>query len=49
MLFKPKKLKDYKSSPLYLRNNQLHYINNCRYLGIKIETYSIKSDIKKTL
>jgi len=31
MLFKPKKLNDLKSPPLYLCNNQLDYVNNCRY------------------
>jgi len=46
MLFKPKKLK---SPPLYLCNNQLDYVNNCRYLGVKIETYSCKSDMKRQL
>jgi len=46
-LFKPKKLKYFNSPPLYLRNNQLDYIDNCRYLGIKIEIYSCKSDIRR--
>ena len=46
MLFKPKKLK---SLPLYLCNNQLDYVDNCRYLDIKIETYSCKSNMKKQL
>jgi len=49
MLFKPKKYKDRKSPPLYLCTNQLVYVDNCRYLGIKIETYSCKSDIKRQL
>ena len=49
MLFKPKKLKDLKSPPLYLGNNQLDYVNNCTYLGVKIEAYSSKSDIKRQL
>jgi len=49
MLLKPKKLKDLKSPSLYVCNNQLDYINNCRYLGVKIETYSCKSDMKRQL
>ena len=49
MLLKPKKLNDLKSLPLYLCNNQLDYVNNCRYLGVKIETYSCKSDMKRQL
>ena len=34
---------------MYLCNNQLDYVNNCRYLGVKIETYSCKSDMKRQL
>ena len=49
MLLKPKKLKDLKSPPLYLCNNQLDFVDNCRYLGIKIENYSYKSDMKRQL
>jgi len=49
MLFKPKKLKEFKYPPLYLCNNQLDYVNNCTYLGVKIETYSCKSDMKRQL
>jgi len=47
MLLKPKKLKDLKSPQLYLHNNQLDYVDTCRYLGIKVETYSCKSDMKR--
>ena len=46
ILFKPKKLKDLISLPLYLCNNRLEYVNDCKYLGLKIETYSCRSDIK---
>ena len=46
MLFKPKKYKDRKSPPLYLCTNQLVYVDNCRYLGIKIETYFFSDDDK---
>jgi len=49
MLLKPKKLEDLKSLPLYLCNNQLDYVNNCRYLGVKIETCSCKSDMRRQL
>ena len=31
ILFKPKKLKDFKSPPLYLCNNQLDYVNNLNH------------------
>ena len=31
MLFKPKKLKYIKSTQLYLCNNQLGYVDKCRY------------------
>ena len=47
MLLKPKKLEDLET-PL-LCNNQLDYVNNCRYLGAKIEAYSSKSHIKRQL
>ena len=46
MLFKPKKLK---YLPLFLCNDQLDYVDNCRYLGVKTETYSCKSDMKRQL
>ena len=49
ILLKHKKLKDRKSPPLYLYNIQLDYVNNCRYLGVKMESYSCKSDIKRQL
>ena len=49
IIYNSKKLKDLKSPPLYLCNNQLDYVNNCRYLGVKIETYSCKSDMKRQL
>ena len=46
MLFESKELKDLKSAALYLCNNQLYYADNCRYLHIKIETYSGNSGVK---
>ena len=49
LLFKPKKLKGLKYPTLYLCNNQLDCVDNFGYLGIKIETYSCKSDIKRQL
>jgi len=49
MLFKPKKLNDLKYPPLYLGNYQLDYIDNYIYLGVKIETYSCKFNMKRQL
>jgi len=49
MLFKHKKLNDLNSPSLYLCNNRLDYVDNCRDLGIKIENYSCKSDMKRQL
>ena len=45
-LFKHKKLNDLESPPLYVCNNNLDYVDNCRCLDIKIETYSCKYDMK---